>query len=76
NGAHAADPTFVPEDLLTDDAAAIAKAGRTDACLAQLKQLTANLPLTNVFRPDADLTRFENYYDSQEALGLTIKVPT
>lgn len=76
NGAHAADPTFVPEDLLTDDAAAIAKAGRTNACLAQLKQLTANLPLTNVFRPDADLTRFENYYDSQEALGLTIKVPT
>lgn len=76
NGAHAADPTFVPEDLLTDDAAAIAKAGRTDACLAQLKQLTANLPLTDVFRPDADLTRFENYYDSQEALGLTIKVPT
>lgn len=76
NGAHAADPTFVPEDLLTDDAAAVAKAGRTDACLAQLKQLSKNLPLTNVFRADADLTRFENYYDSQEALGLTVKVPT
>ncbi|MFB4306580.1 alpha/beta hydrolase family protein [Actinomadura sp. GTD37] len=76
NGAHAADPTFLPEDLLTDDAAAVAKAGRTDACLLQLKRLSANLPLTNVFRPGADLTRFENYYDSQEALGLDIKVPT
>jgi pimeloyl-ACP methyl ester carboxylesterase len=76
NGAHAADPTFVPEDLLTDDAAAVAKAGRTDACLLQLKQHSANLPLDNVFRPDADLTRFENYYNSQEALGLDIKVPT
>jgi pimeloyl-ACP methyl ester carboxylesterase len=76
NGYHAADPTFVPEDLLTDDAAAVAKAGRTNACLLQLKQLSANLPLTDVFRPDADLTRFENYYDSQEALGLDIKVPT
>lgn len=76
NGAHAADPTFVPEVLLTDDAAAVAKAGRTDACLLQLKQLSKNLPLTNVFRPGADLTRFENYYDSQEALGLDIKVPT
>ncbi|WP_254715821.1 S9 family peptidase [Actinomadura sp. NAK00032] len=76
NGANAADPAFVPEDLLTDDAAAVAKAGRTDACLLQLKQLSKNLALNNVFRPDADLTRFENYYDSQEALGLTIKVPT
>ncbi|CNE57028.1 secretory lipase [Mycobacterium tuberculosis] len=76
NGAHAADPSFVPEDLLTDDAAAVARAGRTTACLAQLKQLSANLPLTDVFRPDADLTRFVNYYDSQEALGLTVKVPT
>ncbi|MFG2086824.1 MULTISPECIES: alpha/beta hydrolase family protein [unclassified Spirillospora] len=76
NGYHAADPTFVPEDLLTDDAAAVAKAGRTNACLLQLKQLSASLPLNNVFRPDADLTRFEDYYDSQEALGLNIKVPT
>lgn len=76
NGAYAADPAFVPEDLLTEDAAAVAKAGRTNACLLQLKQLSANLPLTDVFRPDADLTRFENYYDSQEAFGLTIKVPT
>ncbi|MFA1550979.1 alpha/beta hydrolase family protein [Actinomadura chokoriensis] len=76
NGLQAADPTFVPEDLLTDDAAAVAKAGRTDACLFQLKQLSKGLQLNNVFRPDADLTRFEDYYNSQEALGLNIKVPT
>ncbi|MGI5420164.1 alpha/beta hydrolase family protein [Actinomadura luteofluorescens] len=76
NGAHAADPAFVPEDLLTDDAAAVARAGRTDACLLQLKQFSKDLPLDKVFRPDADLTRFEAYYDSQEALGLTLKVPT
>ncbi|MGC4952105.1 alpha/beta hydrolase family protein [Actinomadura citrea] len=76
NGAHAADPAFVPEDLLTDDAAAVARAGRTNACLLQLKQLSRDLPLDDVFRPDADLTRFEAYYDSQEALGLTLKVPT
>jgi pimeloyl-ACP methyl ester carboxylesterase len=76
NGANAADPAFVPEDLLTPDAGAVAAAGRKDACLLQLKQLSANLPLDNVFRPDADLTRFERYYDAQEPLGLTIKVPT
>ncbi|MEV4004582.1 alpha/beta hydrolase [Actinomadura sp. NPDC049753] len=76
NGAQAADPAFVPEDLLTDDAAAVAKAGRTNACLLQLKQLSRDLPLDKVFRPDADLTRFEAYYDSQEALGLTLRVPT
>ncbi|MFI0367843.1 alpha/beta hydrolase family protein [Actinomadura sp. 1N219] len=76
NGAHAADPSFVPEDLLTDDAAPLAKAGRTNACLAQLRQLGANLPLNKVFRPDADLTRFERYFNSQEALGLNLKVPT
>ncbi len=61
---------------MTEEAAEIAAAGRTNACLGQLKQLSANLPLNNVFRPDADLTRFENYYNSQEALGLDIKVPT
>ncbi|MEU9870052.1 alpha/beta hydrolase [Actinomadura sp. NPDC048021] len=76
NGAQAADPAFVPEDLLTDDAAAVARAGRTNACLLQLKQLSKDLPLDKVFRPDADLTRFEAYYDSQEALGLTLQVPT
>ncbi|MFA1538458.1 alpha/beta hydrolase family protein [Actinomadura monticuli] len=76
NGAHAADPSFVPEDLLTPEAAAVAKAGRTDACLFQLKQLSANLPLNRVFRPDADLTRFEEYYNAQEALGLDVRVPT
>ncbi|TDD35047.1 alpha/beta hydrolase [Actinomadura sp. KC06] len=76
NGAHAADPSFVPEDLLTDEAAPLAKAGRTNACLAQLRQLSANLPLNKVFRPDADLTRFERYFNSQEALGLNLKVPT
>lgn len=76
NGAQAADPAFVPEDLLTDDAAAVARAGRTNACLLQLKQLSKGLPLDKVFRPDADLTRFEAYYDSQEALGLTLQVPT
>ncbi|TDD91122.1 alpha/beta hydrolase [Actinomadura darangshiensis] len=76
NGAKAADPSFVPEDLLTPRAGAAAKAGRTNACLLQLKQLSANLPLDKVFRADADLTRFENYYDSQEALGLNLKVPT
>ncbi|MFI0479128.1 alpha/beta hydrolase family protein [Actinomadura sp. 9N215] len=76
NGAHAADPSFVPEDLLTTDAAPLAKAGRTNACLAQLRELGANLPLSKVFRPDTDLTRFEAYYNSQEALGLNLKVPT
>ncbi|MGI5207389.1 alpha/beta hydrolase family protein [Spirillospora sp. CA-108201] len=76
NGAQAADPAFVPEDLLTDEAAAVAKAGRTNACLLQLKQLSKALPLDKVFRPDADLTRFETYYNAQEALGLTLKVPT
>jgi pimeloyl-ACP methyl ester carboxylesterase len=76
NGAYAADPSMPPEDLLTPEAAALAKAGRTNACLAQLKQLGPTLPLDKVFRPDADLTRFEAYYDSQEALGLTLKVPT
>ncbi|MEV3923087.1 alpha/beta hydrolase family protein [Actinomadura coerulea] len=76
NGAQAADPAFVPEDLLTGEAAAVARAGRTNACLLQLKQLSKGLPLDKVFRPDADLTRFEAYYDSQEALGLTLGVPT
>ncbi|MFC4053485.1 alpha/beta hydrolase family protein [Actinomadura syzygii] len=76
NGANAADPTFVPEALLTSDAAPLAAAGRTNACLAQLRQMSASLPLDKVFRPDADLTRFETYYNSQEALGLTLNVPT
>nr|WP_276515289.1 alpha/beta fold hydrolase [Actinomadura coerulea] len=76
NGAQAADPAFVPEDLLTGEAAAVVRAGRTNACLLQLKQLSKGLPLDKVFRPDADLTRFEAYYDSQEALGLTLGVPT
>ncbi|MEU8799318.1 alpha/beta hydrolase [Spirillospora sp. NPDC048819] len=76
NGAHAADPSFDPETLLTEEAAPLAEAGRTNACLAQLKQLTADLPLNKVFRPDADLTAFENYYNAQEALGLNLKVPT
>ncbi|WP_344896090.1 alpha/beta hydrolase [Actinomadura meridiana] len=76
NGAYAADPSIVPEDILTDEAAAIAKAGRTNACLAQLQELSAKLPLNNVFRAGADLAQFERYYDAQEALGLTLKVPT
>ncbi|TYB45306.1 alpha/beta hydrolase family protein [Actinomadura chibensis] len=76
NGAHAADPAFTPEALLTPDAAPLAAAGRTNACLAQLRQMSASLPLDKVFRPDADLTRFETYYNAQEALGLTLNVPT
>ncbi|MGP4022364.1 alpha/beta hydrolase family protein [Actinomadura sp. 3N407] len=76
NGAYAADPSLAPEKLLTEEAAPLAEAGRTDACLAQLKQLSANLPLNKVFRPDADLTAFETYYNAQEALGLNLKVPT
>ncbi|WP_433227338.1 alpha/beta hydrolase family protein [Actinomadura formosensis] len=76
NGAYAADPSMVPEDLLTDEAGAVAKAGRTGACLAQLKRLSADLPLHKVFRPGADLTAFETYYNSQEALGLELEVPT
>lgn len=76
NGARAAVPSFEPEELLTEDAARILEAGRTTACLAQLKELSADLPLDRVFRPDADLAEFERYYEAQEVLGLTLKVPT
>ncbi|TDB97846.1 alpha/beta hydrolase [Actinomadura sp. 7K534] len=76
NGAYAADPSMDPDDVLTDEAARIAEAGRTTACSAQLKQFSATLPLDDVFRPGADTSAFERYYEKQEALGLDLKVPT
>ncbi|GAA2142640.1 alpha/beta hydrolase family protein [Actinomadura napierensis] len=76
NGAKAADPSFHPESLLTDRAAKVLASGRTTACLAQLRDAGSSIPLSQVFRPDADLTRFETYFDSQEATGLDLRVPT
>ncbi|MFB4300841.1 alpha/beta hydrolase family protein [Actinomadura sp. NTSP31] len=76
NGAKAANPSFHPEDLLTTAAAKVLAAGQKDACLAQLRDAGASIPLDQVFRPGADLTAFENYFDSQEAAGLGLGVPT
>ncbi|WP_067461406.1 alpha/beta hydrolase family protein [Actinomadura macra] len=76
NGAQAARPSIVPEALLTEQAGALVKAGRTSACLAQLRQLGKTLPLSQVFRPGADLTPFVDYLRSQEATGLNLTVPT
>lgn len=76
NGAQAADPSFNPEELLTAEATELLRAGRTSACTAQLAQMGRSLPLDKVFRPGADLGPFVSYLESQEPLGLTLKVPT
>lgn len=76
NGAKAANPSFHPEDLLTPAAAQVLESGQRDACLAQLREAGSSLPLSGVFRPDADLTAFETYFDGQEAAGLDLRVPT
>ncbi|MDL4819744.1 alpha/beta hydrolase family protein [Actinomadura opuntiae] len=76
NGAKAANPSFQPESLLTDRAAKVLASGQTTACLAQLREAGASIPLSQVFRPAADLTEFEKYFDSQEATGLDLRVPT
>ncbi|TDC97403.1 alpha/beta hydrolase [Actinomadura sp. 7K507] len=75
-GAQAADPSLVPEDLVTEQAAPLVEATRTNACTAQLREMSADLPPEDVFRPDADLAPLETYLRSQEPLGLHLKVPT
>ncbi|GAA0594172.1 alpha/beta hydrolase family protein [Actinomadura livida] len=75
-GSQAADPSLVPEDLVTEEAAPLVGATRTSACTAQLRELSADLPPEKVFRADADLTPLEDYLRSQEPLGLNLKVPT
>ncbi|KAB2383620.1 alpha/beta hydrolase family protein [Actinomadura montaniterrae] len=76
NGAKAANPSFHPEDLLTPAAAKVLESGQRDACLAQLREAGSAIPLDQVFRPDADLTAFETYFNAQEATGLDLRVPT
>jgi pimeloyl-ACP methyl ester carboxylesterase len=76
NGAQAADPSIVPEDLLTDEAARLLKAGQSTACNAQLAEMGKDLPLDKVFKPGADLKPLETYLRSQEPLGLSLHVPT
>ncbi|QKG21922.1 alpha/beta hydrolase family protein [Actinomadura verrucosospora] len=76
NGAKAADPSFRPEDLLTPAAAKVLESGQRDACLAQLREAGASIPANQVFRPDADLTAFNAYYNAQEPSALTLRVPT
>ncbi|TDC56264.1 alpha/beta hydrolase [Actinomadura sp. KC345] len=75
-GSQAADPSLVPEDLVTERAAPLVRATRTSACTAQLRELSADLPTEDVFRPDADLAPLETYLRSQEPIGLNLKVPT
>ncbi|MGI5326496.1 alpha/beta hydrolase family protein [Actinomadura nitritigenes] len=76
NGANAANPSFHPEDLLTPAAAKVLESGHKDACLAQLREAGSSIPLSGVFRPDADLTAFETYFDTQEPSQLDLRVPT
>ncbi|MFI0355360.1 alpha/beta fold hydrolase [Actinomadura sp. 9N407] len=76
NGAQAVDPSLKVDDLLTDEAAAVLRAGRTTACNAQIGELAADLPVDKVFKPDADLAPLVDFLRSQEPMGLTLKVPT
>ncbi|MEW2352195.1 alpha/beta fold hydrolase [Spirillospora sp. NPDC029432] len=76
NGAKAADPSLDIDGLLTDEAAAILRAGRTTACNAQLAELSKTLAPEKVFKPDADLGPLTAYLRSQEPMGLTLQVPT
>ncbi|MFB4319138.1 alpha/beta hydrolase family protein [Actinomadura sp. 21ATH] len=76
NGAKAADPSLDVDGLLTGEAAAILKAGRTTACNAQLAEMSRTLAPEKVFKPDADLGPLTAYLRTQEPMGLTLKVPT
>ncbi|MBO2458720.1 alpha/beta hydrolase family protein [Actinomadura violacea] len=76
NGVKAADPSFHPEDLLTSAAAKVLESGQRDACLAQLREAGSSIPPKEVFRPDADLTAFDAYYNAQEPSALDLRVPT
>ncbi|GGU99800.1 lipase [Actinomadura cremea] len=75
-GAEAADPSIVPEDLLTDEALPMLEAARTSACTYGLRRMAEGFDPTKVFRPDADLEPFVEYLRSQEPTGLELRVPT
>ncbi|WP_245623326.1 alpha/beta hydrolase family protein [Spirillospora albida] len=75
-GMEAAEPSFVPDDLLTERAKPLLDAARKSACTKGLRELGAGVPPTEVFRPDADLTQFTAYWRSQEPMGLNLQVPT
>ncbi|MEO3784725.1 alpha/beta hydrolase [Actinocorallia sp. B10E7] len=75
-GAEAADPSIVPEELLTEAASdTLLKAGRTE-CTAKHREIALTFPLDQVFRPGADLTGLTSYLRSQEPVGLDLRVPT
>ncbi len=75
-GSEAADPAIVPERLLTDRASAtLLKSGRTE-CTARHREVAADFPTGEVFRPGADLTALTAYLRAQEPTGLSLRVPT
>ena len=75
-GAEAADPSIVPEELLTDEASAtLLTAGRTQ-CTAKHREIALTFPLDKVFRPGADLTPLTAYLRSQDPVDLDLRVPT
>ncbi|WP_106399332.1 alpha/beta hydrolase family protein [Actinocorallia populi] len=75
-GAEAADPSVVPEEMLTDEAAAtLLKTGRTE-CTAKHREIALSFPLDKVFRPGADLAPLTAYLRSQDPVRLDLEVPT
>ncbi|GAA0941551.1 alpha/beta hydrolase family protein [Actinocorallia libanotica] len=75
-GAEAADPSIVPEELLTDEAiATLLKAGRTE-CTARHREIALTFPLDKVFRPGADLAPLTAYLRSQDPVDFDLRVPT
>ncbi|MFD0899709.1 serine aminopeptidase domain-containing protein [Actinomadura sediminis] len=75
-GAEAAEPSIVPEDLLTDGALPMLEAARTSACTYGLRRMAEGFDPAKVFRPDADLRPLVAYLRSQEPAGLHLRVPT
>ena len=66
----------MPEELLTDEAAAtLLKAGRTE-CTAKHREIALTFPLDKVFRPGADLTPLTEYLRSQDPVRLGLRVPS
>ncbi|QFG24477.1 S9 family peptidase [Actinomadura sp. WMMB 499] len=75
-GAEAAEPSIVPEDLLTAEALPMLEAARTSACTFGLRRMAEGFDPTKVFEPDADLEPLTAYLRSQEPAGLSLRVPT
>ncbi|GGO72779.1 alpha/beta hydrolase family protein [Nonomuraea cavernae] len=74
-GASAAEPAVKPEEILTDEMRPLLAAART-ACVAQVREVAAVTPVSQVIRTDADLAPLTAYLRAQEPVGLRVTVPT